>query len=294
MTDITPNHLHIYRDRRGKHITLDGQDLLLDGEDPMLITGMENQDEVTRVMLTLLAPKITVDSEIEDREPEPATVDAPEPALAEELRDTARWWREGAPTWEQCCDRFESLAARAEQIEQERDQALAEVERLTAERDREKAISKGWMEAHQKLAEHHAETLECAVQKGAESNAETTDPADVKPGEAWVVECRGERRTAVKDNGIDIPWNTINADGWYLSEDNEDVTPITRMVPVPRAITNPDELDRLAEGTIVRDKDGDAWQRTCDEWTTAADYGRFTSWAVSRSGPVTVLWEPEA
>ena len=90
MTDITPNHLHIYRDRRGKHITLDGQDLLLDGEDPMLITGMENQDEVTRVMLTLLAPKITVDSEIEDREPEPATVDAPEPTLAEELRDTAR------------------------------------------------------------------------------------------------------------------------------------------------------------------------------------------------------------
>ena len=133
MTDITPNHLHIYRDRRGKHITLDGHDLLLDRDDPMLITGMENQDEVTRVMLTLLTPRITVDSEIEDQEP-----------------------------------------------------------------------------------------------------------------------------------------------------------------PVGgRIIPGPDELDKLAEGTIVRDKDGDAWRRTFDEWTTTADYGRFTSWAVSRSGPVTVLWEPE-
>ena len=213
-----------------------------------------------------------------------ATVEAPEPTLAEELRDTARWWREGAPTWEQCCDRFESLAARAERITQERDEARAEVERFTAERvtDPSPTLNDPSM------------TRPATVAREENVYPDLPDPADVKPGEAWVVECRGERRTAVKDNGIDIPWNTINADGWYLSEDNEDVTPITRMAPVPRAITNPDELDRLAEGTIVRDKDGDAWQRTCDEWTTAADYGRFTSWAVSRSGPVTVLWEPEA
>ena len=268
MTDITPNHLHIYRDRRGKHITLDGQDLLLDGEDPMLITGMENPAEVTRVMLTLLAPKITVDSEIEDREPGPATVDAPEPTLAEELRDTARWWLEGAPTWEQCCDRFESLAARAEQIEQERDDASAEVERITAEHvtDPSPTLNDGSM---------------------------TPDPADVKPGEAWIVNIDGVE--IVPGFKASVGWICYRLfGGTTKSIGDERITLVSRLVPAPRVITNPDELDRLAEGTIVRDKDGDAWRRTCDEWTTTADYGRFASWAVSRSGPVTVLWEPDA
>jgi hypothetical protein len=235
-----------------------------------------------------------------------ATVDAPAPTLAEELRE----WAEDA-SYDEDRDNLLHAATRAEQIEQDRDEARAmlhegktaaewmgayeeaeqeriearaEVERLTEERDR---IANGRNVTY-------AEVDGKPVQKGAESNKETPDPADVPPGEAWIVECRGERRNAVKDNCLDIPWNTINADGWYLSEDNGDVTPIARLVPAPRVITNPDELDTLAEGTIVRDKDGDAWRRTCDEWTTTADYGRFTSWAVSRSGPVTVLWEPDA
>ena len=158
------------------------------------------------------------------------------------------------------------------------------------------------------------------VQKGAESNAESTDhdttdhdkffreeadnwihtsdnpvmdPADVKPGEAWVVECRGERRTAVKDNGIDIPWNTINADGWYLSEDNETITLVSRLVPAPRVITNHDELDRAKRLTVIHDSVGVVCERAAlgDGWFTT---GHGTDQAPYIQLPATVLWEPEA
>ena len=92
-------------------------------------------------------------------------------------------------------------------------QRIDEVERLTAERDREKTISKGWMEAHQKLAEHHAETLECAVQKDAES-ADLPDPADVKPGEAWLVQVDGKAVAALRiGNGR---WVTASGTGFYV------------------------------------------------------------------------------
>ena len=196
-----------------------------------------------------------------------ATVDAPAPTLAEDILDAAARIRDAVNPGDRDVSwaDMESCADRAAQMEHDLAEACAEVERLTTVNENLRKTDNYRQFREQFLT----------VQKGAESNAETTDPADVKPGEAWVVECRGERRTAVKDNGIDIPWNTINADGWYLSEDNEDVTPIIRMVPAPRAITNPDELDRLAEGAIVRDKDGDAWRRTCDEWTTTADYGQI-------------------
>ncbi|HAF72535.1 MAG TPA: hypothetical protein DCL06_06270 [Corynebacterium variabile] len=70
MTDPAPNHLRIYRDKHGKHATLDGHELLVDGDDGLLITGAENQDEITRVMITLLSPKVTIESELTDQEPE--------------------------------------------------------------------------------------------------------------------------------------------------------------------------------------------------------------------------------
>lgn len=68
MTDPAPNHLRIYRDHCGKHAQLDGRELLLDGSDGLLITGAENPDEVTRVMITLLSPKVTIESELTDQE----------------------------------------------------------------------------------------------------------------------------------------------------------------------------------------------------------------------------------
>lgn len=54
------------------------------------------------------------------------------------------------------------------------------------------------------------------------------------------MECRGERRHALKDDDSVVPWNTINADGWPRYEDNDDITLITRLVPAPRIITDPD------------------------------------------------------
>ncbi|WP_312811084.1 hypothetical protein [Corynebacterium variabile] len=59
-----PNHIHIYRDHDGKHVTLDGHELLL-AEDGILIDGAENPNEITRVHLTLIGPKVTIDSELE-------------------------------------------------------------------------------------------------------------------------------------------------------------------------------------------------------------------------------------
>lgn len=59
----TPNHIHIYRDDAGKHITLDGHELLL-AEDGIFIDGVENPHEITRVQITLIAPKVTIDSEL--------------------------------------------------------------------------------------------------------------------------------------------------------------------------------------------------------------------------------------
>lgn len=60
----TPNHIHIYRDDAGKHVTLDGHELLL-AEDGILIDGAESPNEITRVHLTLIGPKVTVDSELD-------------------------------------------------------------------------------------------------------------------------------------------------------------------------------------------------------------------------------------
>lgn len=60
----TPNHIRIYRDHYGKHVTLDGHELLLT-EDGIFIDGVENPNEITRVQITLIAPKVTIDSELE-------------------------------------------------------------------------------------------------------------------------------------------------------------------------------------------------------------------------------------
>lgn len=60
----TPNHVRIYRDAAGKHITLDGHELLL-ADDGIFIDGAESYDEITKVQLTLLAPKVTIESELQ-------------------------------------------------------------------------------------------------------------------------------------------------------------------------------------------------------------------------------------
>ena len=131
------------------------------------------------------------------------------------------------------------------------------------------------------------------VQKGAESNAETPDPADVQPGEAWIVEVNGERRTAVKDRGGVEPWNTVPVGGRFRPEEDESVTLVSRLVPAPRVITNPDDLDRAKRLTVIRDGVGVVCERAAlgDGWFTT---GHGTDQTPYIQFPATVLWEPEA
>ncbi|WP_414122877.1 hypothetical protein [Corynebacterium nuruki] len=289
--------------------------------------------------------RIAVDSK-DNQEHEPwvtaaryilATVDAPAPTLADEIRGLPDFTMSGDNCISDCHERADDVAFRVEQMEHDLADARAEVGLLTvqaatAEQDRKlawRAMDKACGEKGDAIRERDEARAEVKVLAeelaGAESEVErltavneqlrlsdnfveflnkfltvqkgteTPDPADVKPGEAWIVECRGERRTAVKDRDDTVPWCTVNADGWFNAEKNADVTLVSRLVPAPRVITNTDELDRMPEGTIVRDnRDGIAcqknhhgfWDTTMGDDTAAYDASTF--------GPVTVLWEPEA
>jgi hypothetical protein len=203
------------------------------------------------------------------------------PTLAEELRGIREW-----VDWEACAG-FDEIMARAEQVEKERDEACAEVERLTAENE---DLRRNRPNGHDPFL-----ILPCThtVQKAAERNAETPNPADVKPGEAWIVEVEGERRTALKDDDGLAPWNHVDSNGLLSLSGNERVTLITRLVPAPRVITNHDELDALPDDTIVRiDEGGDAMRKYKGKWHPTSNECCYESRHIAL--PVTVLWEPGA
>ena len=117
-----------------------------------------------------------------------ATVDAPEPTLAEEVKK-GLLFRVNDTDAEGIKDALD-LAARVEQIEQERDQARAEVERLTDGRT-------------------------FTAPEGATRPAtDLPDPADVKPGEAWLVQVDGKAVAALRiGNGR---WVTASGTGFYV------------------------------------------------------------------------------
>ncbi|WP_130841641.1 hypothetical protein [Corynebacterium neomassiliense] len=191
-----------------------------------------------------------------------ATVDAPEPTLAEDIRA----WAEKHYTAGGKTAKYEllALADRVEQIERDLAEARAEVDRLTAERTSKESLPAG-----------------------------LPDPADVKPGEVWLVSvgggepCPGFRR----GDGHALPWVMSHDDTAAYTLD-DCIRLVRRLVPAPRAITNPDELDTLADGSVILSEERERipWQRREGRW--------FSAWAPSRSSdeiilPVTVLWEPE-
>ena len=208
-----------------------------------------------------------------------ATVPAPAPTLAEELRHIAEHWEEWAT--DTITSAIRAAADRAEQTEQDRDEASSEVKRLTAE-----------LETEPVALEVNVATDQQANMQGILAGS-LPDPADVKPGEAWIVKCHTEVCTAVKGSTDDLEWKAVSPDGFVSSEGNEDVTLVTRLVPAPRVITNPIDLDGLAEGTIIRDQaDGEAMQKRGIKWvpTRTEHHEGFYSYAIL---PATVLWEPE-
>lgn len=148
---------------------------------------------------------------------------APAPTLAEELRGIREW-----VDWEACAG-FDEIVARAEKIEQERDEARAEVERL--KRDL----------------------------------AEAYKARDSRDDEVYSLRAKVGRLTDERD----------------------------RLEAAQRVITNPDELDTLAEGVVIATATGIARVRQSWYWLPVEGAGpRVISAGVSL--PVTVLWEPGA
>lgn len=217
---------------------------------------------------------------------------APAPTLAEELRDTARWWRDGAPTWEQCRDRFDTLAARAEQMEHDLAEARAEVERLTADGFDKEVLDT--IDAHYSAPDQQANPKETLA-------SSFPDPADVPSGEPWIVEVDGEHRTAVRGATYHRPWNTFKRTGSVTFAKDPEITLVSRFVPAPRVITDPEELDGLPIMSVVL-AGQESFQRGAptigfdgedpDDWYSHGDTAGFTSAEVLAHGPVTVLWEP--
>lgn len=202
-------------------------------------------------------------------------------ALSEDLAHVTENWQEW-PT-EAITATLAVATDLAKQMEHDLAEARAEVERLT---DVNETLRR---------TDNYKEFKEqfLTVQKGAESNAESLDPADVKPGEAWIVDVDGERRTAVTDADDNYPWNTVTGGGWMSPVSNKEVTLITRLVPAPRVITDPEGLDMLAEGTIIRSREGDACRKSDGgDWSVDG-----LDWAVGYGPrqvlPATVLWEDQ-
>lgn len=249
-----------------------------------------------------------------------ATVDAPATTLAEELREQASWADEmGGPVHG---SKFRALADRTEQMERERNtleqqrdywcdsehQAITERDEARAEEGYWKGYALDRQREGERLTEENTqlrmrltawrtskESLPVDQQSNClkTPNSSTPNPADVPPGEAWIVEVFGEQRTAAKDRTDYLAWNTVSAEGILFPEQNEDVTLIARLVPAPRVIINADDLDQVKRRTVIRDAAGVVCERDAmgDYWTT------FTSLANQKPHiefPVTVLWEPEA
>lgn len=202
----------------------------------------------------------------------------PATTLAEELRYRADLLDNGDPDGD-TPHALRTLATRAEQMEHDLAEARAEAERITGE--------------HDTKAPHNNDCL--AGMKDATRYAvnATLTPADIQPGEAWLVQVDKETRTAVKDADDAIPWNTVNPSGVFHAENDDDVTLLTRLAPAPRTITNPDELDKLAEGAVIATATGIARVRQGWYWLPVEGAGpRVISAGVSL--PATVLWEPGA
>ena len=202
-----------------------------------------------------------------------ATVDAPPPTLAEELR---------ALNLDQLDESaLDYLADRAEQIEQERDDARAEVERLTAERDDATVAREENVAADQQA--NTQETLSGSL----------PDHADVKPGEAWIVDTERYGRAVAfrSEDGQGSPWKFASKISTGRLLDCA-ITLVSRLMPAPRQITTRGELNALPRRTVIRDKDGVVCERTSlgEVWYSPESTTDQTHYITF---PATVLWTPE-
>ncbi|WP_291475711.1 hypothetical protein [Corynebacterium sp.] len=210
----------------------------------------------------------------------------------------------------------------------ERDEAQDEVDRLTAERDRLEAaqhISDGsaWGGPVREPCTDHLDRnpetktrVEAALNNLNKVETVTVErtsknslpvvggeyfddlPANIPAGEAWSAIHEGSEVTAVRKAGLGgAAWVVVRRNGDSGFAMLRDVTLLRRLVPAPRVITNPDELDTLAVGAIIRTCEDLAMQKKGGDtpWWYYAD--SELGWDVNQmlnDLPVTVLWEPEA
>ena len=239
-----------------------------------------------------------------------ATVDSPEPTLADEIRGLPDFTMSGENCINDCHERADTLASRADQMEHDLAEARAEVGRLTvqaatAEQDRKlawRAMDKACgekgdaiRERDEARAEVERLTAEHVTDPSPTLNdgSMTPDPADVKPGEAWLVSCGGgePRHGFRRGDGQRLPWVMSNDDTVAYTSDNN-IRLVSRLVPAPRQITTRGELNALPRRTVIRDKDGVVCERTSlgEGWYSPESTTDQTHYITF---PATVLYTPE-
>lgn len=231
-----------------------------------------------------------------------ATVDAPA-TLAEDLAHIAEHWEEW--TTDTITEALTAATTRVEQVEHDLAEALAEVERLTAEVE---SMTTQKEAADAASAENAIDDIPLPMPPGdipgtalpihrtRKSNPKEAlagslpDPADVPSGEPWIVEFEGHSTIGKRDTvDEDVPWALL--EGRWVSDSA--IALVSRLVPAPRVITNPDELEQLAATSIIRD--GRGWPGgVTDQGMTMINGACLSDEEVLSHGPVTVLWEAES
>lgn len=238
------------------------------------------------------------------------TVEAP--TLSEDLTNIAEHWE----TWTTpaITTTLTSAASRAKQMEQdaeerqewnrhiteqtatiarERDEARAQVELRNLQIDRQQQL----MDLHGVPRDTVVLPGPDTVQKGAESDL--PNPADVKPGEAWLVKVDGRNAVGVRDGVFPTPpWSVIDTDyGGGSRLGDSSVTLVSRLVPdTRRIITDPDELAEIRGFAIgMTARTDEVWQPGLYGWHSPNRTGKFSSKdIIERFGPMTILHDPEA
>lgn len=127
--------------------------------------------------------------------------------------------------------------------------------------------------------------------------ADLPDPADVKPGEAWIVDTERYGRAVAfrSEDGQGSPWKFASKISTGRLLDCA-ITLVSRLMPAPRQITTRGELNALPEGTVVRAKG----ELVCERYRHRSKGLVWISTGVDEDFPVdrpvlpaTVLWTPE-
>ena len=231
-----------------------------------------------------------------------ATVEAPEPTLAEEIMRLPDYTMSGDHCLNDCYDQAKDLANRAGRMETEHAEQALRIDELDQECDRQcLEILDLTSERDTALAEVERLTAEWDDRPAAD----LPDPADVPAGQPWEVVAADP---AKKIGGGITKHNAVAfrmTDRWVVSRNGYQtplvvpdhcVSLVRRLVPAPRTITTREDLDALPEATVIRDVDG----MVCEHVNLGTRGMQWLAVGIDETYPVqnptlpaTVLWTPE-